>query len=226
MQGIVRVCWTVSPLETPRIWQNCSRCGTRTPFVCSGKFRVNAQGKRIDAWLIYRCIQCDQTWNCPVLERRSVAEVDPSHLQALTENCGLLAKRHAFDLARLRRYSDRIEEGDGVTVHACLLSPCDGAPKTLVVSIAAPLSCRIRLDRLLAGGLGLSRGTVQRLHDAAALGVSPPSRAALRQPIRDGQTITIDLRSAGSTSERLSATLLSEPGRWCDASKQALLAMP
>lgn len=136
-----------------------------------------------------------------------MTEVDPSLLRALTENCGLLAERHAFDLAGLRRYSDRIEEGDEVAVDARLLSRCDGAPKTLVVSIAAPLPCRMRLDRLLAGGLGLSRGAVQRLHDAAALAVSPPSRAALRQPIRDGQTVTIDLRSMGSASDRLSAAL-------------------
>lgn len=207
MQDIVRVCWTVTPLETPRIWQNCSRCDARAPFVCSGKFRVNAHGKRIDAWLIYRCIRCDQTWNYPVLERTSLTEIDPSHLRALSENCRLLAERHAFDLARLRRYSDRIEEGDGVAVAASPLGRCDGEPRTLVVSIAAPLSCRIRLDRLLAGGLELSRGAVQRLHDAAALGVSPPSRAATRQPVRDGQTVTIDLRSAGSGSDPLSAAL-------------------
>lgn len=207
MQGIVRLCWTVTPLETPRIWQNCSRCGTRTPFVCSGKFRVNAHGKRIDAWLIYRCIQCDQTWNYPVLERRSLTEVDPSHLRALSENCGLLVERHAFDLARLRQYSDRIEEGDGVAVDACRLGRCNSEPRRLVVSIAVPLSCRMRLDRLLAGGLGLSRGAVQRLHDAAALAVSPPSRAALRQPVRDGQIVTIDLRSMGWASDRLSAAL-------------------
>lgn len=226
MQGIVRLCWTVTPLETPRIWQNCSRCDTRTPFVCSGKFRVNAHGKRIDAWLIYRCRQCDQTWNYPVLERVSLTEVDPSLLRALSENCGLLVERHAFDLTRLRRYSDRIEEGDGVALEACLPGRRDGAPRKLVVSIAAPLPCRIRLDRLLAGGLGLSRGAVQRLHDAAALGVSPPSRSALRQPVRDGQTVTIDLRSMGCASDPLSAALRGEPGRWCDAAKQDLLAMP
>jgi hypothetical protein len=207
MQDIVRVCWTATSLETPRIWQNCSRCDARTPFVCSGKFRVNAHGKRIDAWLIYRCVQCDQTWNYPILERTPLTEIDPSHLRALSENCGRLAERHAFDVARLRRYSDQIEERDNVAVEARLLSQCDGEPRTLVVSIAVPRPCRIRLDRLLASGLGLSRAAVQRLHDAAVLIVSPPSRAALRQPVRDGQTVTVDLRSVGSASGLLSAAL-------------------
>jgi hypothetical protein len=207
MRDIVRVCWTATSLETPRIWQNCSRCEARTAFVCSGKFRVNAHGKRIDAWLIYRCAQCDQTWNYPILERTPLTEIDPCHLRALSENCGRLAERHAFDVARPRRYSDRIEEGDNVAVAARLLGRCDGEPRTLVVSIAVPRPCRIRLDRLLASRLGLSRVAVQRLHDAAALIVSPPSRVALRQPVRDGQTVTVDLRSVGSSSALLSAAL-------------------
>lgn len=177
------------------------------PFVSSRKFRVNANGRRIDAWLIYRCVRCDQTWNCPILERVPLTEIDPSHLRALSENGGRLAERHAFDVARLRRYADRIEESDNVAVAARLLGRCDGEPRLLVVSIAVPRPCRIRLDRLLAGGFGLSRAAVQRLHDAAVLIVSPPSRTALRQPVRDGQTVTVDLRSVASPSVLLSAAL-------------------
>ncbi|HJU30439.1 MAG TPA: DUF1062 domain-containing protein [Hyphomicrobiaceae bacterium] len=207
MQDIVRVRWTATSLETPRVWQNCNRCDARTPFVCSGKFRINAQGKRIDAWLIYRCARCDQTWNYPILERTALTEIDPSHLQALSENCGRLAQRHAFDVMRLRQYSDQIEESDRVAVQVCLLGRCDGEPRTLAVSIAVPRPCRMRLDRLLATGLGLSRGEVRRLHDAAVLIVSPASRTALRQPVRDGQTVTVDLRCVGSASRLLSAAL-------------------
>ncbi|MEQ9135853.1 MAG: DUF1062 domain-containing protein [Thalassobaculum sp.] len=207
MQDIVRICWTAISLEMPRVWRNCSRCGATTPFICSEKFRVNAHGKRLDAWLIYRCAGCDQTWNHPILERVPVTEVDPSELRALSENCGRLVERYASDMARLQRYSDRIEEPDTVVLEARLLGRRDGEPKTLVVSIAVPRPCRVRLDRLLASGLGLSRGAVQRLRDAAVLIVSPPGRAALRQPVRDGQTVTVDLRSVESATSLLSAAL-------------------
>jgi hypothetical protein len=104
-------------------------------------------------------------------------------------------------------YSDQIEERDNVAVEARLLGQCDGEPRTLVVSINVPRPCRMRLNRLLASGLGLPRATIQRLHDAAILIVSPPSRAALRQPVRDGQTVTVDLRSVGSAFRLLSAAL-------------------
>jgi hypothetical protein len=207
MQDILRVLWKVTPLKTPRIWQNCSRCDARTPFVCSGKFRVNAQKKRLDAWLIYRCASCDQTWNYPVLERELLKDIDPSVFRALSENCGKLARRHAFDLPRLRRYSDQIEEFAEVTVEKHLRDRCVREPGQVVISIALSLPSRIRLDRLMASELGLSRAAVQRLHDAAMLVVSPGSRAAMRQPARDGQTLAIDLRSLERTPDLVSAIL-------------------
>lgn len=207
MQDILSVRWKVTPFETPRILQNCSRCDARKPFVCSGKFRINAQKKRLDAWLIYRCASCDQAWNYPVLERVLLKDVDPSLFRALSENCGDLARRHAFDLPSLRRYSARIEEFAEVIVEKRLQASCGPVPGQVVLSIASPLPCRIRLDRLMAGELGLSRATVQRLHDAAMLVVSPRSRAGMRQPVRDGQTIAIDLRSLEPAPDLVSAIL-------------------
>lgn len=207
MQDILRVHWQVTPLKTPRIWQNCSRCDSRTPFVCSGKFRVNAQKKRLDAWLIYRCASCDQTWNCPILERRLLKDIDPSVFQALSENCSELARHHAFDVTRLRRFSAQIETFSEVAVEKRLLGTSIQEPGQVVISIGLSLPCPIRLDRLVASELGLSRTTVQRLHETAGLVVLPGSRAAMRQPARDGQTVVIDLRPLERTPDLVSAIL-------------------
>lgn len=88
---LLQVQWLVKPLRTPRPWLRCSRCDARTPFISSDKFRVNAQKKRIDAWLVYRCVQCDQSWNFPVPERCPVNGIEPTILRALTENDSALA---------------------------------------------------------------------------------------------------------------------------------------
>ncbi|MGT2464890.1 hypothetical protein ACVOMV_04880 [Mesorhizobium atlanticum] len=50
----LRVHWTIAPAIAPRPLINCNRCGDIKPYRCSKKFRVNANGKRIDVWLIYR----------------------------------------------------------------------------------------------------------------------------------------------------------------------------
>jgi hypothetical protein len=64
----LRVTWQVTPLRPPLIRRHCSRCSIEMPFACSMKFRTNAQKKRIDVWLIYRCTACDEVWNLPIFD--------------------------------------------------------------------------------------------------------------------------------------------------------------
>ena len=51
--------------------RRCGGCGKKMVFECAGKFRVNANGRRLDVWLIYRCQRCGHTWNIPLYERIS-----------------------------------------------------------------------------------------------------------------------------------------------------------
>ncbi|TIN82029.1 MAG: DUF1062 domain-containing protein, partial [Mesorhizobium sp.] len=76
-------------------------CGTVKAYCSSGKFRVNANGKRIDVWLIYRCIDCDNSWNFGIFERCNRRDIDPTLLAALERNDPALAHRHAFDVIAL-----------------------------------------------------------------------------------------------------------------------------
>lgn len=39
------------------IW-GCSKCGAKTRFRNTKKFRVNANGNKLDVWLIYQCENC------------------------------------------------------------------------------------------------------------------------------------------------------------------------
>jgi hypothetical protein len=50
------------------------------------KFRTNAQKKRIDVWLIYRCSTCDETWNLPIYERVAIGDLAPGEFQAIACN--------------------------------------------------------------------------------------------------------------------------------------------
>ena len=55
-----------------------STCGDSRRFRSSGKVRLNANGRKLDAWLIYKCESCDRTWNLPLLERAVVGGLDPA----------------------------------------------------------------------------------------------------------------------------------------------------
>jgi hypothetical protein len=199
----LRVTWQVAPLRPPLVRRRCSRCSNEMPFACSMKFRTNAQKKRIDVWLIYRCSACDEVWNLPIFERVATGDIASDAFDSIARNDPALALRHAFDHARLARHGVALEPPE-VSIRK---SPIEGRADSagaIAITLALALPCGMRLDRLLSGGLGVSRAQLSPLHDAGTLCLSPGTRKALRAPIADMQSIAIDLAALDAT---LAATL-------------------
>ena len=65
----VDLCWRVVPLEPPRVIRRCAHCNAPRRFVSTDRFRLNAQQRRLDVWLLYRCVVCAATWKHPLFER-------------------------------------------------------------------------------------------------------------------------------------------------------------
>jgi hypothetical protein len=209
MVDSLSVLWTVVPQFAPQPYLHCSRCGEAKPFRSSQRFRVNANGRRIDAWLIYRCAACDSTWNRPVLERRNVASVDPLYLAALQTNDLRLARRIAFDIDGLRHTTQRIDESPEVLVRKDLRAEGTAPVQRLEICLAVPEPTRLRLDRLLATELGLPRKRIHRLHAENRLAIAPESTRMLRRPLRDGTCLTLDL---SRESDRIAISSAARPG--------------
>ena len=191
MSDILRVLWTIAPRSVaPEPWLNCKRCRDSRPFRSSGKIRVNANGKRLDAWLIYKCTSCDSTWKRPVLERRHVRTIDPHVLMALHANDPEVVHRLAFDVENLR---GKAEASDEVVVHKKVLSENLTPAGRLEILCAVPKATELRMDRLLAVGLHLSRRGIRDLQDAGHLAVSPEQLRKRHSTVRDGMRVTIEL---------------------------------
>ena len=208
MDSILRVLWTVVAQDTPQPLLRCSRCGRERPFRSSGRFRLNAQGRRIDAWLIYKCMACDDTWNRPLLERRPLAGVAPALLDALQRNDAALAQSVGFDTAGLRRHCAAIEVPDDDALHKTVVSHPAGTVHRLEIRLAVPHPTALRLDRLLVRELGLSRARLQALCADKRLVLAPDSPRALRRAARDGACIVLDL-SRESDAAALAAAACS-----------------
>lgn len=189
----LRVLWTILAQDTPHPLRHCSRCDGERPFRTSGRFRLNANGRRIDAWLIYRCKVCDGTWNRPLLERRPLAGVAPALLDALRRNDPDLASRVAFDIAALRRQCRDVAQTSDTTVHKVVVSRPTGAVQRLEIRLAVPQATALRLDRLLSRELGLSRSRLQALCADRRLVMVPEGPRALRRTLRDGGGVILDL---------------------------------
>jgi hypothetical protein len=207
MSGLLRIRWAIAPKIAPRPLINCNRCGGTRPYQCSEKFRVNANGKRIDAWLIYRCVDCDNSWNFSILERCNRRDIEPVLLDAFESNDPALARRHAFDAAALRSRVGRVEEFSEVAVRKRVLdgSPHDATILELLLELETTTS--LRLDRLLANELGISRSGLQALEARRMLVVAPDGARPLRKPARDGTAIHIDLAAEPDRDAFVSAAI-------------------
>ncbi|MEM9487490.1 MAG: DUF1062 domain-containing protein [Myxococcota bacterium] len=204
--------WTIIPLSTPRVWRRCRGCGDTRAFASSDRFRINANQRRLDVWLIYRCVHCEATWNREIFARVSPEAIERDLYGRLLGNDRSTAWRCAFDVAGLRARGlrvdnavdfrvDRIRVGgaDGGCIRVgsadgggIRVGSADGGPRCIHLDMAYP--CPIRLDRLLSGQLAVSRKRLSRWFDAGLIRVVPEVQRPLRKPVRHGQIILVDPR--------------------------------
>jgi hypothetical protein len=192
MCTLLRVRWTITPRFAPQPWIACSGCGTLKPFQSSGKIRLNANGKKLDAWLIYRCVSCAKTWNRPLFERRNVRDIDPAVLEALHSNDPDWLRTQEFDIAALRRRALQITQFADVDVRRETLAGPEEGAACIEVVLRVPLPTGLRLDRLLTAELRLSRSRLHVLDAEEKLRIVPERKEALRREIRDGMRIVVE----------------------------------
>ena len=192
MCNILQVRWTLTPKTSPQPWIACSGCRSPKLFRSSGKIRLNANGKRLDAWLVYKCIDCDKTWNRTLFERQTVHGLAPSTLEALQRSDPDWVRAREFDLDGLRRIVKRIEEPpDIVTRKEAVRAAGDWT--VLEIEIVAEFPVNARLDRLLASELAISRSRLQAFRGGGRLKAHPARNDFLRCRPKDGIKIIFDL---------------------------------
>lgn len=74
--------------------RNCPKCGRKTYFKNTKKFRVNANGNKLDVWLIYQCEECMHTLNISIYERQKVFSISKEEYQCFLNNDEHFAEMH------------------------------------------------------------------------------------------------------------------------------------
>ncbi|MER6989613.1 DUF1062 domain-containing protein [Saccharopolyspora hirsuta] len=158
--------WMVVPTCLPLVRRRCHACESER-FRANGKFRVNANHKLLDAWLLVLCEGCGHTAKLTVLERAHVRSVRPELLDRLHDNDPDLAAELLQDPVVQRRNrvaldwkgAWRLETGGSER-------PTDEA-----IDVAVRFAARIpvRPVRLIADGFAFSRAEVERLIDEGSL---------------------------------------------------------
>ena len=152
--------WVVVPTCLPIVLRRCHACASER-FRASGKFRVNAHHKLIDAWLLTLCTACGETAKLTVLERRNVRSVRPELLDRLHGNDPGLAAELLRDPVVRRRNRIALDWDDAWRLDTGGSDHPDGEVIDVSVRFAARIP--VRPVRLVAEGCGLSRAEVERL---------------------------------------------------------------
>ena len=152
--------WAVVPTCLPLVRRRCPACGAGR-FRASGKFRVNANHKLLDAWLLVLCSRCGDTAKLTVLERVTVRSVRSELLDRLHDNDpGLTAELLQDPVVQHRNrvtldWTGAWRLDTGVPVR----------PDREAIDVSVRFAARIpvRPVRLIADGWGLRRAEVERL---------------------------------------------------------------
>ncbi|MFC4496960.1 DUF1062 domain-containing protein [Streptomyces ovatisporus] len=152
--------WVVVPTCLPLIVRRCHACSSER-FRASGRFRVNASHKVLDAWLLALCTACGETTKLTVLERVHVRSLRPELLDRLHDNDPGLTAELLQDPGVRRRNRIALDWADAWRLDTGGPEPVDG--EVLDVSVRFAARIPVRPVRLIATGLGLSRAEVGRL---------------------------------------------------------------
>ncbi|MEV6738342.1 DUF1062 domain-containing protein [Streptomyces sp. NPDC051104] len=148
------------PTCLPLVLRRCHACASER-FQANGKFRVNANHKLLDAWLLVLCTACGETAKLTVLERMNVRSVRPALLDRLHDNDPGLAAELLQDPVVRRRNRIALDWDDAWRLDTGGSDHLDREVIDVSVRFAARIP--VRPVRLVAEGCGLPRAEVERL---------------------------------------------------------------
>ncbi|GAB3165074.1 DUF1062 domain-containing protein [Microbispora hainanensis] len=152
--------WVVRRTRLPLLSSRCVDCRSESATTGEGRFRVNANGKLLDVWLLVRCVSCDRTSKLNVHERAPVASFDPAELERYHANDAELVASTLLDPLFARRNRVALDWQGAWRLDTPSAWLDAGWPVRVEVVFDDPVP--VRPERLIAQGLGLSRSEVLR----------------------------------------------------------------
>ena len=186
------ITWEVKVKNTPLLIKKCSHCDSDR-FYCSDKFRMNAQKKNIDVWLIYRCVKCDNTCNLTLLSRSKPDLIDKTLFHSFSMNDKDTAWKYAFSTEMEKKNSLRLDYGSVeyvVVPDTSLEDLLNLSNEVIKIHIKCEFEFDLKLSSLIRRCFSLSANQVKRMFEDGIIIISgnkPPQK----HKVKDGDMILI-----------------------------------
>ncbi len=186
--------WTVTPSTTPLYMRHCRKCKKQRPYYCSEKFRINAQKKTVDIWMIYKCTKCDNTCNIDIYSRLNPKAVDSEEYLNFQSNDAETAWKYAFsqDVIRANKivadYS-QIEYMLGGNIMD-LEEIARQEEELIDFVIKTRYSLDLDLSYVIRKNLNISLSQMEAMLSEGILSIQPQGPVR-KTKIKDGQKVTV-----------------------------------
>ena len=197
------ITWEVKVKNTPLLIKKCSHCDSDR-FYCSDKFRMNAQKKNIDVWLIYRCVKCDNTCNLTLLSRSKPDLIDKTLFHSFSMNDKNTAWKYAFSTEMERKNNLRLDYGSveyEVIPNTSLEDLLNLSNEVIKIHIKYEFEFDFKLSSLIRRCFSLSANQVKRMFEDGIITISgnkPPQK----HKVQDGDMILIQREGLSKSINR------------------------
>ncbi len=186
------ITWEVKVKNTPLLIKKCSHCDSDR-FYCSDKFRMNAQKKNIDVWLIYRCVKCDNTCNLTLLSRSKPDLIDKTLFHSFSMNDKDTAWKYAFSTEMERKNNLRLDYDSveyEVIPNTSLEDLLNLSNEVIKIHIKCKFEFDLKLSSLIRRCFSLSANQVKRMFEDGIITITS-NKPPQKHKVKDGDMILI-----------------------------------
>lgn len=188
--------WEIRVKNCPLLIKKCSHCDSGR-FYCSDKFRMNAQKKNIDVWLIYRCVKCDNTCNMTLLSRTKTDLIDKKLFHSFSMNDREVAWQYAFSAGVASRNNLQLDY-DSVEYEVIntvsLEDILNMSSEIISIRVKCDFDLNLKLSSLIKRCLPLSSTRLKLLFEKGYISLLS-GKTSSKCKVKNGDTILIDRKS-------------------------------
>lgn len=190
MSYLKKLEYEIIPTESFSVIRNCSGCGTKMHYINTKRFRVNANGNKLDVWLIYQCEKCKHTLNLTIYERRTAASIPKEEYRRFLSNDEELAEEYGKKIPFFQ--NNKAEIDFGCIPYRCIkkseteLTTAAGYEARLVIQ--NPYRLKIRPEKQLSEVLGVSVNRIRKLTEQKIIQFEVISAQIISVSVRTGPT--------------------------------------
>lgn len=181
-----KIIWEVQSLSLLPVLKYCKKCGRKNRFACSRQFRVNAQRRYLDIWLIYKCCDCNTTWNATVYSRISPQSIKPQLLDGFYKNDNELVEKYAMDSQFLQENGVEV----GLPQYS-VIGDCFSLNETVQLEIKSKYSLSVKVSSVVRSKLLLSEKEYLQLITSGKI-KSFPNQDLKKCKLKEGVTLVFD----------------------------------